>query len=146
MRIRIQIRIRGGGGRSAKNVHPPWQNPRYAPACPCPLCCPPNPVLTGELLKTAIGYTLFSCRTTRLVHFIYLVNYRYQVYTLIQKILQMHCTSANLFGIKIHVLCLMSSAVLRIHDIFGWIRIRESMLLTNGCGSGCGSGSFYFHH
>ncbi len=23
----------GGGRRSAKNVHPPWQNPRYAPAC-----------------------------------------------------------------------------------------------------------------
>ncbi len=23
----------GGGERSAKNVHPPWQNPRYAPAC-----------------------------------------------------------------------------------------------------------------
>ena len=23
----------GEGGRSAKNVHPPWQNPRYAPAC-----------------------------------------------------------------------------------------------------------------
>jgi hypothetical protein len=23
---------RGGGGRSTKNVHPPWQNPRYAPA------------------------------------------------------------------------------------------------------------------
>jgi len=22
----------GGGGSSAKNVHPPWQNPRYAPA------------------------------------------------------------------------------------------------------------------
>jgi hypothetical protein len=21
----------GGEGRSAKNVHPPWQNPRYAP-------------------------------------------------------------------------------------------------------------------
>jgi hypothetical protein len=21
----------GGGCRSAKNVHPPWQNPRYAP-------------------------------------------------------------------------------------------------------------------
>jgi hypothetical protein len=21
----------GGGGRPAKNVHPPWQNPRYAP-------------------------------------------------------------------------------------------------------------------
>jgi hypothetical protein len=21
----------GWGGRSAKNVHPPWQNPRYAP-------------------------------------------------------------------------------------------------------------------
>ena len=21
----------GRGGRSAKNVHPPWQNPRYAP-------------------------------------------------------------------------------------------------------------------
>jgi hypothetical protein len=21
----------GGGGRSTKNVHPPWQNPRYAP-------------------------------------------------------------------------------------------------------------------
>jgi hypothetical protein len=24
----------GGGGRSAKNVHPPWQNPRYAPGPP----------------------------------------------------------------------------------------------------------------
>ncbi len=23
---------RGGMGRSAKNVHPPWQNPKYAPA------------------------------------------------------------------------------------------------------------------
>jgi hypothetical protein len=23
---------RGGGGRSVKNVHPPRQNPRYAPA------------------------------------------------------------------------------------------------------------------
>jgi hypothetical protein len=22
----------GGGGRSSQNVHPPWQNPRYAPA------------------------------------------------------------------------------------------------------------------
>jgi hypothetical protein len=32
MRIRIRIQILGGGGgRSAKNVHPPWQNPRYAP-------------------------------------------------------------------------------------------------------------------
>ncbi len=37
-------------------------------------------------------------------------------------------------------------AVLRIHDILGWIRIRiwisGSMPLTNG--SGCGSGSCYF--
>jgi hypothetical protein len=23
----------GGGCRSAKNVHPPWQNPRYSPGC-----------------------------------------------------------------------------------------------------------------
>ncbi len=35
-------------------------------------------------------------------------------------------------------------AVLRIHDIFVWIRIRISMPLTNG--SGCGSGSCFFHH
>jgi hypothetical protein len=28
---RIQIQNQGGG-KSAKNVHPPWQNPRYAPA------------------------------------------------------------------------------------------------------------------
>jgi hypothetical protein len=37
-------------------------------------------------------------------------------------------------------------AVFRIHDILVWIRIwiRVSMPLTNG--SGCGSGSFYFHH
>ncbi len=36
--------------------------------------------------------------------------------------------------------------VLRIHDIFVWIRIRigGSMLLTNE--SGCGSGSFSFHN
>ncbi len=32
LKILMQIRIRGGGegGRSAKNVHPPWQNPRSA--------------------------------------------------------------------------------------------------------------------
>ncbi len=35
-------------------------------------------------------------------------------------------------------------SVFRIHDILVWIRIRGSMALTNG--SGCGSGSFYFHH
>ncbi len=41
-----------------------------------------------------------------------------------------------------------SLAVLRIHDILVWIRIRirGSMPLTNGSGSGCGSGSFYCHH
>ncbi len=33
-------------------------------------------------------------------------------------------------------------ARLRIHDILGWIRIRESMSLTNGSGSG----SLYFRH
>jgi hypothetical protein len=33
-------------------------------------------------------------------------------------------------------------AVLRIHDILGWIRIRESMPLTDGSGSGFGSGSW----
>ncbi len=33
-------------------------------------------------------------------------------------------------------------AVLRIHDIVVWIRIRGSMPLTHGSGSG----SFYFHH
>jgi hypothetical protein len=39
-------------------------------------------------------------------------------------------------------------SVLRIHDILVriWIRIRGSMPLTNGFGSGCGSGSFYFNH
>ncbi len=38
----------------------------------------------------------------------------------------------------------LKNAVLRIHDILGWIRIRGSMPLTNG--SGFGSGSFYFRH
>jgi hypothetical protein len=39
-------------------------------------------------------------------------------------------------------------AVLPIHDILVWIRIRGSMPLTNGSGfgSGCESGSFYFRH
>jgi len=36
----------------------------------------------------------------------------------------------------------LKNAVLRIHDILGWIRIRGSMPLTNGSGSG----SFYFRH
>ncbi len=36
--------------------------------------------------------------------------------------------------------------VLRIHDILVRIRIRGSMPLTNGSGSGFGSGSFYCHH
>jgi hypothetical protein len=44
--------------------------------------------------------------------------------------------------------CFHFFAVFRIHDIFMWIRIRiqirVSMPLTNR--SGCGSGSFYFHH
>jgi hypothetical protein len=41
MRIRIQIRGGGGGGgRSAKNLHPPWQNPRYAPVQDPPLFTP----------------------------------------------------------------------------------------------------------
>jgi hypothetical protein len=29
--MRIRIQIRGGGGLVSQNVHPPWQNPRYAP-------------------------------------------------------------------------------------------------------------------
>jgi hypothetical protein len=29
----------GGGGRSAKNVHPPWQNPRYAPGYSILIIC-----------------------------------------------------------------------------------------------------------
>jgi hypothetical protein len=33
----------------------------------------------------------------------------------------------------------------RIHDILEWIRIQGSMPLTNGSGSGCESGFFYFH-
>jgi hypothetical protein len=33
-------------------------------------------------------------------------------------------------------------AVFQIHDILVWIRIRGSMPLNNGSGSG----SFYFHH
>jgi hypothetical protein len=37
-------------------------------------------------------------------------------------------------------------AVLRIHDILVWIRIRGSMLPTNGYGSRFGSGSCYFRH
>jgi hypothetical protein len=37
-----------------------------------------------------------------------------------------------------------TEAVFRIHDILVRIRIRGSMPLTNG--SGCGSGSCYFHH
>jgi hypothetical protein len=39
-------------------------------------------------------------------------------------------------------ICALYSAVLRIHDILVWIRIRGSMPLTNGCGSG----SFSIHH
>ncbi len=44
--------------------------------------------------------------------------------------------------------CKEFRAVLRIHDIFVWIQIhiRGSMPLTNGSGSGCGSGSCYFYH
>jgi hypothetical protein len=37
-------------------------------------------------------------------------------------------------------------AVLQIRDILVWIRIRGSMLLTNGSGFGSGCGSFYFHN
>jgi hypothetical protein len=41
--------------------------------------------------------------------------------------------------IQIFVYC---KPVLGIHDILGWIRIRGSMPLTNGSGSGFGSGSW----
>jgi hypothetical protein len=43
-----------------------------------------------------------------------------------------------------YVSLIASAAVLRIHDILVWIRIRGSMPPTNG--SGFGSGSFYYHH
>ena len=39
----------GGGGRSAKNVHPPWQNPRYAPANNCK---DTKPYMSSFYLKT----------------------------------------------------------------------------------------------
>ncbi len=38
---------------------------------------------------------------------------------------------------------LILNPVFRIYDILVWIRIRGSMLLTNGSGFGCGSGSCY---
>ncbi len=40
----------------------------------------------------------------------------------------------------------MFETELRIHDILVWIRIRGSMPLTNGSGSGFGSGSCNFRH
>ncbi len=40
------------------------------------------------------------------------------------------------------ILAVFVQPVLRIHDILGWIRIRGSMRLTHGSGSG----SFYFRH
>jgi hypothetical protein len=40
----------GGGGRSPKNVHPPWQNPRYAPGT--------NITQRGLNLRTR---TIFPC-------------------------------------------------------------------------------------
>jgi hypothetical protein len=47
-----------------------------------------------------------------------------------------------------YVSLIASAAVLRIHDILVWIRvrIRGSMPLKNGSGFGSGSGSFYFYH
>jgi hypothetical protein len=42
------------------------------------------------------------------------------------------------------LLLIMIIAVFRIHEILVWIRIRGSMPLTNGSGSGFGSGSCYF--
>jgi hypothetical protein len=35
----------GGWGRSAKNVHPPWQNPSYAPGYHIRLACLANECL-----------------------------------------------------------------------------------------------------
>ncbi len=44
----------------------------------------------------------------------------------------------------VHSSLVLIQPVLRIHDILGWIRIRGSMPLTSGSGSG--SGSCYFRH
>jgi hypothetical protein len=51
---------------------------------------------------------------------------------------------AQVRGLKIRIYV----SVFRIHDslVCIRIRIRGSMPLTNGSGSGCASGSFYFHH
>ncbi len=40
----------GGGGMSAKNVHPPWQNPRYAPD----LCIPKKWICRASLFPKQI--------------------------------------------------------------------------------------------
>jgi hypothetical protein len=47
----------GGGGRSAINVHPPWQNPRYAPA------------LEGSILIASTALHGFFFKPRKLLHF-----------------------------------------------------------------------------
>ena len=66
---------------------------------PRPFCCPAlsNPVLTGELLKTAIGYIVLL-PNNQIVHAIYPINH-----FLCHQMLRMQCTAANLFGIKIYI-------------------------------------------
>jgi hypothetical protein len=49
-----------------------------------------------------------------------------------------HCMQFLNYFLKSHLFL----PVLRIHDILGWIRILGSMPLTNGSGSGLGSGSW----
>jgi hypothetical protein len=44
----------GGGGRSAKNVHPPWQNPRYAPASGFCFCLYSDSKTSDSLFKVTI--------------------------------------------------------------------------------------------
>ncbi len=87
--------------------------------CPCPLCCTPGlpiPVLTGELLKTAIGYAVLLPNYQPRTCTCYLSR---KLYTIIQKCFR--CIVPLLT-----CSCLMSYvlAVLRIHDILVWIRIR----------------------
>ena len=52
---------------------------------------------------------------------------------------------SHLDGVQQKLKLMKSYTVLRIYYILVWIRIRRSMPLTNGSGSVCGSGSFYYH-
>jgi hypothetical protein len=62
--------VGGGGGRSAKNVHPPWQNPRYAPGLLVPPSLVKNQSSRIEQQHSCVSWNTITYLSREIIPFV----------------------------------------------------------------------------